>query len=66
MLDHCFLGARAQIKAEVWIKIQLFSFFIQENDCENTVCKMAAILYRPKCINTACYGIIDVVHQDLK
>ena len=34
------------------ISIAIHTFFVQENVFENVVCKMAAIMARPHCVNT--------------
>ena len=39
-----------------WNLIQNRKVFIQENEIENVVCKMAAILSRPRCINVFSFG----------
>ena len=50
MLTYCNLRRLRPKFSEIWIK-QNTTIFLQEIDFENVICKMAAILSQPKCVN---------------
>ena len=49
MLTYHQLGALEQISMKLEWKINYLAIFIQDNEFENTICTMAAILSRPRC-----------------